>query len=50
MKILVVVMLGGLHITLTLLKSLGDILEGSGWVSAFTQADMATPGIVDSFL
>ena len=33
-----VVMLGGLHIKMTLLKCLGDLLDGSGWTSAVSQA------------
>uniref|UniRef100_UPI00358DF98B uncharacterized protein isoform X2 n=1 Tax=Myxine glutinosa TaxID=7769 RepID=UPI00358DF98B len=44
------VMLGGLHIKMTLLKALGDLLGSSGWTSAIVQADIATPRTADSFL
>lgn len=45
-----VVMLGGLHIKMTLLKALGDFLDGSGWTSALVQAEIATAGTSNSFL
>jgi len=45
-----VVMLGGLHSKMTLLKALGDLLDGSGWTSALSQADVATVGTADYFL
>lgn len=45
-----VVMLGGLHIELAVLKTLGDWLKGSGWVQVLVQADIASFGIADSFL
>ena len=45
-----VVMLGGLHTEMALWKTLGDILEGSGWTTALTEAEIASSGIVDSFL
>ena len=45
-----VIMMGGLHIEMATLKTLGDWLEGSGWVQALVQADLATPGTADSFL
>ena len=35
---------------MTLLKCLGDLLDGSGWTSAITQAEIANPGTADSFL
>lgn len=35
---------------MTLLKCLGDLLDGSGWTSAISQAGIATPGTADSFL
>ena len=43
-------MMGGLHIEMATLKTLGDWLKGSGWVQALVQADLATPGTADSFL
>ena len=42
-----VVIFGGLHIEMTALKTLGDWLQGSGWVQALVQAETAT---ADSFL
>ena len=45
-----VVMFGGLHIEMAVLKVLGDLLEGSGWVEALVQAKVATPGTADSLL
>lgn len=45
-----VVMLGGLHIEMTALRALGDWLEGSGWISAIMQANVASAGTADSFL
>ena len=43
------VMLGGLHIKMTLLKCLGDLLDGSGWTSAISHAQVSSPGTADSF-
>ena len=43
-----VLMFGGLHIEMAVLKTLGDWLRDSGWVQALVQADIA--GISDSFL
>ena len=40
-------MFGGLHIAL---KTLGDLLNSSGWTSALVQAGVATSGTADSFL
>ena len=45
-----IVMFGGLHIEMTALKMLGDLLEGSGWTGALVQAEVATSGTADSFL
>ena len=45
-----IVMFGGLHIEMAALKTLGDLLEGSGWTGALVQARVATPGTADSFL
>ncbi|WAR14007.1 hypothetical protein MAR_004112 [Mya arenaria] len=45
-----VVMFGGLHIELAALKTIGDLLQDSGWSSVLTQANIATPGTADSFL
>ena len=43
-------MVGGLHIKLTLLKCLGDILSISGWISVIEQAGVAASGTAQSFL
>ena len=45
-----VVMLGGFHSEWTLYKALGHWLEGSGWVEALVQADVASSGTAESFL
>lgn len=45
-----VVMLGGLHTEMALWNTLGDLLDGSGWTTALTEAEVATSGIADSFL
>ena len=45
-----VVTLGGLHTEMALWKTLGDVLEGSGWTNALTEDEIASSGIVDSFL
>lgn len=45
-----VVLLGGLHIEMAVMKVLGDWLEDSGWVNALVQAQVASPGRADSFL
>ena len=45
-----VIILGGLHIKMALLKALGDLLDGSGWTSELVQAEIATAGTSNSFL
>ena len=45
-----VVMLGGLHIEMALWSLLGDLLDGSGWTTALSEAEVATSGVADSFL
>ena len=45
-----VVVLGGLHIEIAAWRALGDFLEGSGWTSVITQANVASSGTADSFL
>ena len=37
-----VIVLGGLHIEMVALKILGDWLEGSGWMEAIVQANIAS--------
>ena len=46
----VVLLLGGLHTEMAANKVLGQWLEGSGWVEALQEAELATPGIAESFL
>ena len=45
-----VILLGGLHIEMATLATLGDLLDGSGWTDVLTDAGIATPGTADSFL
>jgi hypothetical protein len=45
-----VAMMGGLHIEMALWSVLGDLLDGSGWTTALTEADVASSGVADSFL
>ena len=45
-----VVMLGGLHTEMALWNTLGDLLEGSGWTTALTEAEVASSGNANSFL
>ena len=40
----------GLHTEMALWNTLGDVLEGSGWTAALTQADVASSGTADSCL
>lgn len=45
-----VIMFGGLHIEMAMLKLLGDWLEDSGWTNALVQADIASSGTANSFI
>ena len=45
-----VIMMGGLHIEMTIWSTIGDYMEVSGWTAALTQADVASSGTADSFL
>ena len=45
----VMLALGGLHTEMALWRTLRDVLEGSGWTTALTEAEIASSGIVDSF-
>jgi len=45
-----VVMLGGLHIEMAYISTIGDFLDGSGWTSALADADVTTPGKAESLL
>ena len=39
-----VVIFGGLHIEMTILKVLSDLVEGRGWTAALVQADIVSTG------
>ena len=43
-----VVMMGGLHVEMALLKVIGDFLERSGWTSVMTSAGVTTEGRAES--
>jgi hypothetical protein len=45
-----VIMFEGLHIEIAALKSLGSLLEGSGWVEALTNSGIITPGSAEALL
>lgn len=45
-----IMMFGGLHLEKDLWNALGDIVEGSGWTTAITEADITTSGAAESFL
>ena len=45
-----IVMFGGLHIEMASLKVLGDLLKGSGWAGALSDAEIASSGTAESFL
>ncbi|KAJ8387355.1 hypothetical protein AAFF_G00157320 [Aldrovandia affinis] len=45
-----VIMFGGLHIEMAALKSIGTLLQDSGWTGALVEAGIASPGTADSFL
>lgn len=45
-----VIMFGGLHIEIAAFKTIGNLLESSGWTGALVQANVASPGTADSFL
>lgn len=45
-----VVLMGGLHVEMALWSVLGDLLAGSGWTTALTEADVASSGVAESFL
>ena len=45
-----VILFGGLHIEMAALRTLGDLLENSGWTGALVHAGVYTSGTADSFL
>ena len=44
------VMFGGLYVKMAALGTLGDWLQGSGWVEALVHAEITTAGTANSFL
>ena len=46
----VVMMLGGLHMEMAALKSIGSLLQDSGWTSALVEAGVASSGTAESYL
>ena len=45
-----VIIFGGLHVEMALLKAIGGWLEGSGWTAALSEANVISTGTADSFL
>ncbi len=45
-----IIMFGGLHIEMAALKSLGTLLQESGWTGTLVEAEVASPGTAESFL
>lgn len=45
-----IMMFGGLHIELAALKSIGALLQDSGWTGALVEAGVASPGTAESFI
>ena len=43
-------MFGGLHIEMAALKSIGTLLQSSGWTSAIVEADIDSSGTAESYL
>lgn len=47
---MLVVVMGGLHIEMNLLKLIGDFLSGSGWTTLLVQSEVTTAGRADAIL
>ncbi len=45
-----VVMFGGLHLEMTMWSTVGDLLDGSGWSTILTEAEVASSGIAQGLL
>ena len=45
-----VIIFGGLHLELASLRSIGTLLQDSGWTSAICEANMASSGTAETFL
>ena len=49
-KLNFVIIFGGLHIEMAALKSIGTLLQSSGWTSVIVEAGIASSGTAESFL
>lgn len=45
-----VIMFGGLHIEMAALRSIGTLLQDSGWTTAIVEAEVASSGTAESYL
>jgi hypothetical protein len=45
-----VVMFGGLHLEMTMWNTVGDLLDGSGWTTILTEAEVASSGVAQGLL
>ena len=45
-----IVMFGALHIEMATFKTIGNLLDSSGWTGAVVQANVAKPGTAELFL
>ena len=45
-----VVMFGGLHLEMAMWSTVGDLLDGSGWTTILTEAEVASSGIAQGLL
>ena len=45
-----VIMFGGLHIEMAALRSIGTLLQDSGWTGALVEAGITSSGTAESFL
>ena len=45
-----IVMFGGLHIEVAAFKTIGDLLDNSGWTGPLVRASVATPGTASRFI
>jgi hypothetical protein len=43
-------MMGGLHTEMAALKTLGDLLDGSGWTTILVNANVTSAGRADAML
>lgn len=43
-------MFGGLHLEMAMWSTVGDLLDGSGWISILTEAEVASSGIAQGLL